>query len=146
MTHFVSADEIEQIVGIERHATRHYARAVSAEQTVYILHSKACRDSGGDLRECDFSVALDRGIDEYEWSESEDRPVRLVIFRGRLVPDIEDATTTPLSPAAWECDNYRPPLTCLTAPSSETARCDQCRTRDLTPAAGRNEGGSEPKG
>lgn len=29
----------------------------------------------------------------------------------------------------WSCDNYMPPLTCLTAPSTETGRCDQCQAR-----------------
>lgn len=28
-----------------------------------------------------------------------------------------------------ECDNYLPPLTCLTAPSSESGRCDKCAER-----------------
>lgn len=27
-----------------------------------------------------------------------------------------------------QCDNYLPPLTCLTAPSSESGRCNKCRT------------------
>ena len=35
MTDLVPADQIEQIVGIQRHPYRHYARAVTAEQTVY---------------------------------------------------------------------------------------------------------------
>jgi hypothetical protein len=26
-----------------------------------------------------------------------------------------------------QCDNYRAPTTCLTAPSSEAGRCDKCR-------------------
>lgn len=87
MTELVPADEIEQIVGIERHETRHYARAVSEEQTVYILHSRRCRDSGRDLRECPFSVALDTGIDEYDWSDMEDQPVRVTINRSqKLIP------------------------------------------------------------
>lgn len=87
MSDLVSPDEIEQIVGIQRHATRHYARAVSAEQTVYILHSHKCKDSGRDLRECLFSLALDNGIDEPDWSEWEDQAVRVTINRSRrLIP------------------------------------------------------------
>lgn len=39
--------------------------------------------------------------------------------------------TRPIPPE--ECDNYRPPLTCLTAPSSEAGRCDKCRARVLPP-------------
>ena len=42
-------------------------------------------------------------------------------------------------PPAEECDNYRPPLTCLTAPSSESGRCDKCRTRPIPPADGVRE-------
>ncbi len=40
------ADQIEQIVGIRRHSQAHFGRAVSAERTVYILHSQRCLDSG----------------------------------------------------------------------------------------------------
>lgn len=32
-----------------------------------------------------------------------------------------------------ECDNYLPPMTCLTAPSSESGRCDKCRARPIPP-------------
>lgn len=42
----------------------------------------------------------------------------------------------PTAPAAHECDNYLPPLTCMTAPSTETGRCDKCRTRNTSPGAG----------
>lgn len=42
MTERVPADEIENIVGRKRSVKDHYARAVSAEQTVYILHSREC--------------------------------------------------------------------------------------------------------
>lgn len=87
MSALVPGDQIEQIVGVERHATRHYVRAVSAEQVVYILHSHECKDSGIDLRECPFSVALDRGIDEYDWSDREDRPVLVRVRNGFLIPD-----------------------------------------------------------
>lgn len=38
-----------------------------------------------------------------------------------------------------ECDNYAPPLTCLTAPSTETGRCDKCRTRVTPPGVGDTE-------
>lgn len=87
MSDLVPADEIEQIVGIRRHATRHYARAVSAEETVYILHSHRCRDSGRDLRECTFSVALDNGIEMEVWDSHLDKPVRVTITRSmRLIP------------------------------------------------------------
>lgn len=88
MSDLVPADQIEQIVGVERHPTRHYARAVSAEQTVYILHSHRCKDRGVDLRECLFAVASGKGIDEDDWSDMEDRPVQVTINRsGRLIPN-----------------------------------------------------------
>ena len=86
-TDLVDPDKIEQIVGIKRHVGWHYARVVSDEQTVYILHSQECRDSGRDLRECPYSLALDRGIHEKHWSGHEDEAVRVTINRsGRLIP------------------------------------------------------------
>ena len=84
MPDWVDADQIEEIVGVKRHNKNHRGRAVSAEQTVYILHSQECLDSGADLRDCMFSVVLDRGIRIKEWVE--DVPVTLRIRDGRLVP------------------------------------------------------------
>lgn len=46
MTDLVPADQIEQIVGARRHPLAHLGRAVSAEQTVYILHSQRCKGDG----------------------------------------------------------------------------------------------------
>lgn len=89
MSDLVPREDIEGIVGAPRHATKHQARAVSAEQTVYILHSHACLDHGGDLRDCPYSLALDNGIRPDEWTE--DAPVTVRIegaFQAtRLVPD-----------------------------------------------------------
>jgi hypothetical protein len=89
----VDPAEIEAIVGVERHPTEHWGRAVSAEGTVYILHSQDCRDSGIDLRECPYSVALDRGIEHpYPWTgwrRVQDRAVRLDLSRGYLMPAFE---------------------------------------------------------
>lgn len=87
MSAVVPADQIERIVGIQRHITRHYARAVSSEQTVYILHSQRCLEMRDDLRQCLFSLALDKGINESSWSDAEDQAVRVTINRsGRLIP------------------------------------------------------------
>jgi hypothetical protein len=87
----VPADQIEQVVGTTRHPTRHFARAVSAEQTVYILHSTRCKDSGRDLRECLFSLALDTGIREDDWNGHEDQPIRVTIdAEQRLIPVVPD--------------------------------------------------------
>ena len=84
MADLVPPEDIEQIVGEPRDATMHTGRAVTAEQRVYILHSQACRDSGIDVRDCPFSVALDRGVDLSLWEK--DVPVLLgVTDDGRLV-------------------------------------------------------------
>ncbi len=88
MSEIVSADAIEQIVGARRHATSHLARAVSKEQTVYVLHSYDCLHTTPDLRECEFSLALDVGIHGREWLGFEDAPVAVTIsdFDGSLLP------------------------------------------------------------
>lgn len=77
MTDLVPSDAIEQIVGVGRHDTKHWGRAISAEQTVYILHSQQCLDSGVDLRDCPYSLALDDGIDIDDWIQ--DVPVLLTL-------------------------------------------------------------------
>lgn len=94
MTDLVSPDDIERIVGAERHDAMHIGRAVSSEETVYILHSQQCKDSGIDLRECRWSLALDKGIDLNQWDGYEDRPVALGIIRDRLVPLVDLAAST----------------------------------------------------
>lgn len=88
MTDLVPADQIEEIVGARRHALAHLGRAVSAEQTVYVLHSQQCKDSGIDLRSCIYSQALDDGINGlHEWVGQEDRVVTLQVAHGCLIPD-----------------------------------------------------------
>ncbi|WP_028474072.1 hypothetical protein [Nocardioides alkalitolerans] len=85
MSALVPSTEIEAKVGASRHETKHLGRAVSAEQVVYVLHSKECRDSGIDLRDCPFSTALDRGIDTDRWAGHQDQAVVLVVAEhGRL--------------------------------------------------------------
>lgn len=90
MSDLVDAADIEKIVGAKRHPAVHIGRAVTAEQTVYILHSAECRDSGRDLRECPYSIALDKGIESFypwtAWYHHHDRTTRLGIRRGYLVP------------------------------------------------------------
>ncbi len=98
MSDLVSPTDIESIVGRMRHATDHYARAVSddpqrgTENTVYILHSQDCLDSGIDLRECEYSVAMDKGITSptpwARWKRVQDRPVRVLVVKGWLLPDL----------------------------------------------------------
>ena len=75
MTDIVPTEDIERIVGAKRHPSVHLARAVSAEQTVYILHAQGCLDMGDDLRDCIYSLALDNGIRTDEWVGMEDRAV-----------------------------------------------------------------------
>ena len=89
MSDIVPAEDIEWIVGHARHATRHIGRAVSAEQMVYVLHSHECKNSGIDLRDCRFSLALDAGIRDTEWDGFEDRAVALAIIHDRLVPLVD---------------------------------------------------------
>lgn len=84
MSNLVPADQIELVVGAPRHEWKHLARAVSDEQTVYILHSHNCLDSGVDLRECEFSIALDRGINQRHWIE--DTTVEVRVLCDKLVP------------------------------------------------------------
>lgn len=87
MTRLESAATIEAKVGAKRHPTDHLGRAVSVMQRVYILHSEECRGSDIDLRECEFSVALDGGIDLSDWVDRQDVPVVLGIDDfGDLVP------------------------------------------------------------
>ena len=86
MSHLVDPTVIEGIVGAERQQSVHMGRAVSAEQNVYVLHSADCLATGADMRACEFSVALDLGIDRRAWAGSEDKPVQLAIHHDRLVP------------------------------------------------------------
>lgn len=112
MADLVDPDSIERLVGVPRHATAHYGRAVTADQTVYVLHSQECKDSTPDLRTCPYSAALDRGITASlpwaSWRRLLDRPIRLHIFHaGWLVPDLAehmrelDRVPDPASCAAW---------------------------------------------
>ena len=86
MSDLVPKETIETIVGVLRHDTEHFGRAVSAEHTVYVLHSQQCFDQLSDLRDCEFSYALDNGIDPEEWAGMEDEAVVLRIDYGCLVP------------------------------------------------------------
>lgn len=86
MSERVPANEIERIVGKTRHSRIHYGRAVSSEQTIYILHSQNCLEENPDLRECDFSVAMDNGLDMNVWEKHQDSAVVLSIVNNRLWP------------------------------------------------------------
>ena len=92
MTTLVCPSKIEAIVGAKRQQHSHLGRAVRAEQQVYVLHSVECVEAitarGSDLRACDYSRALDEGIDMGVWAELEDVPVLLTISaeHGHLMP------------------------------------------------------------
>lgn len=86
MSDLVPAEDIEHIVGVTRHRSVHYGRIVQAARRVYVLHSRNCLDSGIDLRDCPYSQALDRGLDERTWSLWVDVPVALRIYGQRLIP------------------------------------------------------------
>lgn len=85
MTTRVPAQDIEKIVGCARDPKKHYGRAVSATQTVYILHSQHCVDTEPDLH-CRFDRALDAGIDLSLWGDKEDKTVLLGVLLGELFP------------------------------------------------------------
>lgn len=62
MTELVDPEVIESVVGMTRHDTIHFGRAVTTDERFYILHSRECRDDTADVRDCPFSLALDHGI------------------------------------------------------------------------------------
>jgi hypothetical protein len=77
---------IESIVGVKR-ASVHVARIVTTEERLYILHTHACVAKRPDLRECPFSLALDKGIDPEVWIGHYDVPICITIGPdGRLIP------------------------------------------------------------
>ena len=93
----MNPDEIEAIVGVPRHDAEHYGRAISSEQRVYVLHSRQCKESTPDLRDCPFSIALDEGIENGMvwpyWRGRQDQPMRLAIDRaGYLRPATQTDT------------------------------------------------------
>lgn len=108
MSEIVPADRIEQIVGARRHEHQHLGRADSTAETVYVLHSQRCKDSGIDLRDCEFSQALDRGIDPFMWENRMDRPVVLAIFRERLFPVLPKLLSTYLLRPTIDTDQENP--------------------------------------
>lgn len=86
MTALVAPARIERIVGARRHEHLHLARAVSAEQVVYILHPYDCVANNFDLRFCRWSQALDEGIDMRRWRTRQDRAVIVTVAYGQLRP------------------------------------------------------------
>jgi hypothetical protein len=135
MSELVDPSEIETIVGATRHPTDHIGRADSSTQTVYILHSQECRDSGIDLRECPFSIALDRGIEEWfpwtGWRRLQDQPVRLELARDYLMPAF---------------DEYRAAVNARCTSCGEPLDSLPCQRDPLTGRGGHLTGGGMAKG
>lgn len=104
MTDLEPAEKIELVIGAKRHAAQHLGRAVTAEERVYILHSEECLARGNDLRKCEYSIALDEGIDLGVWRGFEDRVVTLAIDdeRGDLLPLITSDTPATTDPEAHQ--------------------------------------------
>lgn len=93
MTDLVPSSNIEAIVGAPRHESLHLGHAVSAEARLYIMHSKECKAAGADLRDCEYSKAVDRGLDINIWASFMDRPMALEVFDGLILPmDLEGVT------------------------------------------------------
>lgn len=89
MSKLVPREDIERIVGSPREKSNHLARVVSARRTIYILHSQECLDSGIDLRDCPYSVALDKGTSHCHWDMNV--PLLITIDEdGRLKPERND--------------------------------------------------------
>jgi hypothetical protein len=59
VSELVDPKQIETLVGVKRHQTIHWGHG-DWKWIYYILHSQECLDSGRDLRECEFSLAMDR--------------------------------------------------------------------------------------
>lgn len=89
MTELVDPDHIEELVGARRHPTLHQG---NVGPTTFILHSEECRSSAGDLRDCEYSLALDRGIDLLLFAGYNRRPVVLTISDDQLAPVPETCT------------------------------------------------------
>ena len=81
MTKPVDSERIEDIVGYPRRIYQHTGRAVSDEQTFYILHSYTCLDRYKDLTQCPYSKALDKGV----LFDTADAPQLLRVESGWLV-------------------------------------------------------------
>lgn len=90
MTHLVSEDEIEDIVGASRHPILHIAYAHSVDKIVYILHPEDCasKKTYRSLNECIYSRTLDLGIDEEVWKGFTDIPVYVRLTVNGMVPTL----------------------------------------------------------
>lgn len=81
MSDLVDPHEIERIVGLTRSQTEHFGRAV--DDVMYIMHSLDCLNSGIDLRDCEYSKAMDNDITIIPGGEGQ--PLRLSVLNGVLL-------------------------------------------------------------
>lgn len=135
MADMVDSSTIEAIVGVPRHATKHYGRAVPSERCVYILHSSECLESGRDLRECPYSVALDHGVEYWRWQQVLGRPVLLEIQQGHLAPVVDSivpelreslsAAQDEIERRITECEGHRALIDAVRAERAAETEWDQ---------------------
>lgn len=78
----VDPQAIVKIFGRERDISMHLGRIELANGQLAIMHSQLCIDSGRDLLECPFTLAIPDFIPE-EWPETE--PFSLRLRDGELV-------------------------------------------------------------
>lgn len=86
MTTPVDPTLIEEIVGIARHATEHYARLDSQSQQTYVLHSAEClTEVGTPAPDCPYTAAQENGVLDNigDWFAAENQPV---------IVDLDDET------------------------------------------------------
>lgn len=92
MSELVDPAKIESLVGVPRHQFEHWGRFNTEEHTLYLMHSRDCTAVTTDLRTCSYSLAMDKWIDDETldrfWEGCLDHPVRVIIYDGRLVPDV----------------------------------------------------------
>ncbi len=85
MTENVDPAIIEAAVGAKRHPRQHVGRYDDKGKTFFILHSEECLGATSDLRNCDFSLALDRTNQSMGSIAPANVPYHLAVERGFLV-------------------------------------------------------------
>lgn len=73
-------DDIEKIFNRSRHNQIHFG--LLEDGIFYIMHSQICVDTTPDLRECDYSIAMDNGFGH---PMGENALYHLYILEGKLV-------------------------------------------------------------
>lgn len=89
MTSRVPHNQIERLVGTKRHPTQHIIRGDDSTARAYILHSADCLVRYEDLRDCPWSLALDRG----EVWLPDDKPHYVRVRDGQLIAEMSEVTS-----------------------------------------------------